>query len=98
MFAHTRLTLFVSNFTQWLSKFDADKDGRISFAELKTFAEKETCQSVDSFMKTFHEWARAALTNGDLETQFAKVDVDGSGELEYPEFRAMLLAGDDELS
>ena len=34
---------------------------------------------------------RAALESEDLDAEFNRVDVDGSGELEYPEFRAMLL-------
>ena len=40
---------------------------------------------------TRHEWASNALELGDLDAEFRRVDVDGSGELEYPEFRAMLL-------
>ena len=36
------------------------------------------------------QWASEALKNGDLEAEYTRVDADGSGELEYPEFRAML--------
>jgi Ca2+-binding EF-hand superfamily protein len=75
----------------WIGKYDADKSGTVSLAELKAFASAEVCPSSDSYMQTLHEWASNALELGDLDAEFNRVDVDGSGELEYPEFRAMLL-------
>lgn len=74
----------------WLEEFDADGSGTISYDELKAFASLESCPSGDGYMKSLHEWASEALKNGDLEGEFRRVDADGSGELEYPEFRAML--------
>ena len=74
----------------WLKAFDADGSGTISYAELKAFASLESCPSADGYMKSLHEWASEALKNGDLEAEYTRVDADGSGELEYPEFRAML--------
>ena len=41
-------------------------------------------------MKSLHEWASAALEDGSLREEFDRVDDDGSGQLEYPEFRALL--------
>ena len=75
----------------WIGRYDADKSGTVSLAELKAFASAEVCPSSDSYMQTLHEWASNALELGDLDAEFNRVDVDGSGELEYPEFRAMLL-------
>ena len=75
----------------WLFKYDLDGSGTISMDELTAFAEKETCPSSDSYMTQFHEWARSAYEQNNLDAQFKRVDIDGSGELEYPEFRAMLL-------
>lgn len=75
----------------WIARYDADKSGTVSLAELKAFASAEVCPSSDSYMQTLHEWASNALELGDLDAEFNRVDVDGSGELEYPEFRAMLL-------
>ena len=75
----------------WIGKYDADKSGTVSLAELKAFASATVCPSSDSYMQTLHEWASNALELGDLDAEFNRVDVDGSGELEYPEFRAMLL-------
>ena len=75
----------------WIGKYDADKSGTVSLAELKAFASATVCPSSDAYMQTLHEWASNALELGDLDAEFNRVDMDGSGELEYPEFRAMLL-------
>jgi hypothetical protein len=75
----------------WLLRYDADKNGTLDLEELRTFARSELCPSGDAHMQNLHEWASNALTCGDLDEAFKRVDVDGSGELEFPEFRAMLL-------
>jgi hypothetical protein len=75
----------------WISRYDADRSGTVSLEELRAFASAEVCPSSDSYMQTLHEWASNALELGDLDLEFNRVDMDGSGELEYPEFRAMLL-------
>jgi hypothetical protein len=75
----------------WISRYDADRSGTVSLEELRAFASAEVCPSSDSYMQTLHEWASNALELGDLDAEFNRVDMDGSGELEYPEFRAMLL-------
>ena len=75
----------------WIARYDDDGSGTVSLDELRAFASAETCPSHDSYMQTLHEWASNALELGDLDAEFRRVDVDGSGELEYPEFRAMLL-------
>ena len=75
----------------WIARYDDDGSGTVSLDELRAFASAETCPSHDSYMQTLHEWASNALELGDLDAEFNRVDVDGSGELEYPEFRAMLL-------
>ena len=36
----------------------------------------------DAYMRTLHEWASNALALGDLDAEFNRVDMDGSGELE----------------
>lgn len=75
----------------WISRYDADRSGTVSLGELRAFASAEVCPSSDAYMRTLHEWASNALALGDLDAEFNRVDMDGSGELEYPEFRAMLL-------
>ena len=76
--------------TAWLAEFDEDGSGTISFDELKAFASQASCSSADGYMKSLHEWASAALEDGSLREEFDRVDDDGSGQLEYPEFRALL--------
>ena len=41
-------------------------------------------------MQSLYEWAAGNLESGDLEAAFNEVDADGSGEMEYEEFRLML--------
>ena len=43
-------------------------------------------------MQSLYEWAAGNLESGDLEAAFKEVDADGSGEMEYEEFRLMLSA------
>ena len=56
----------------------------------EAFASQASCSSADGYMKSLHEWASAALEDGSLREEFDRVDDDGSGQLEYPEFRALL--------
>ena len=54
------------------------------------FAELTECPSSDGYMQSLHDWASGALTDGSLESSFQEVDTDGSGELEFGEFKQML--------
>lgn len=76
----------------WLKDYDTDGSKTISLEELKKFAGLPECPSSDGYMQTLHEWASTAMTDGSLEDSFKEVDTDGSGELEFPEFREMLSA------
>ena len=76
----------------WLAEYDADGSGTISLEELKAFASLPECPSGDGYMQSLYEWAAGNLESGDLEAAFKEVDADGSGEMEYEEFRLMLSA------
>ena len=76
----------------WLAEYDADGSGTISLEELKAFASLPECPSGDGYMQSLYEWAAGNLESGDLEAAFNEVDADGSGEMEYEEFRLMLSA------
>ena len=43
-------------------------------------------------MRSLYEWAAGTLASGDLEGAFNEVDADGSGEMEFEEFKLMLSA------
>lgn len=76
--------------TAWLKDHDEDGSKTISLRELRQFAELTECPSKDGYMQSLHDWASSALTDGTLETAFKEVDTDGSGELEFEEFKQML--------
>lgn len=76
----------------WLAEYDADGSGTISLGELKAFASLPECPSGDGYMQSLYEWAAGNLESGDLEAAFNEVDADGSGEMEYEEFKLMLSA------
>ena len=46
-------------------------------------------------MQTLYDWAKSASEDGSLEEAFKGVDTDGSGELEFEEFKLMLSGGDE---
>ena len=60
--------------------------------ELKAFASLPECPSGDGYMRSLYEWAAGNLASGDLEGAFNEVDADGSGEMEFEEFKLMLSA------
>ena len=66
----------------------------ISLDELRAFASLPKCPSSDGYMGDLWTWASEAEKDGTLEEAFKTVDEDGSGELEYPEFYAMLAEED----
>ena len=69
--------------------FNAHPEGLALF---KAFASLPECPSGDGYMQSLYEWAAGNLESGDLEAAFNEVDADGSGEMEYEEFRLMLSA------
>ena len=76
----------------WLAEYDSDGSGTISLGELKAFASQPECPSGDGYMQSLYEWAAGNLESGVLEAAFNEVDADGSGEMEYEEFKLMLSA------
>ena len=76
----------------WLTEYDTDGSGTISLDELKAFASLPECPSGDGYMRSLYEWAAGNLASGDLEGAFNEVDADGSGEMEFEEFKLMLSA------
>ena len=76
----------------WLTEYDTDGSGTISLDELKAFASLPECPSGDGYMRSLYEWAAGNLATGDLEGAFNEVDADGSGEMEFEEFKLMLSA------
>eukprot|EP00217_Crustomastix_stigmatica_P004064 CAMPEP_0183795886 /NCGR_PEP_ID=MMETSP0803_2-20130417/5377_1 /TAXON_ID=195967 /ORGANISM="Crustomastix stigmata, Strain CCMP3273" /LENGTH=96 /DNA_ID=CAMNT_0026040393 /DNA_START=39 /DNA_END=326 /DNA_ORIENTATION=+ len=76
----------------WLKEYDKDGSKTISLDELKAFGEAEYTGN-DTYMKMLKEWVEGAKAGeGGLEGAFKEVDKDGSGELEFEEFKAMLMA------
>ncbi|XRB21275.1 EF-hand domain-containing protein [Pseudoscourfieldia marina] len=82
--------------TAWLKEYDTDGSGTISLEELKKFAELPAYTGSDSYMQTLHDWAKGANEDGSLEEAFKGVDTDGSGELEFEEFKKMLADDNEE--
>jgi hypothetical protein len=74
--------------------YDTDGSKTISLDELRAFASLPKCPSSDGYMGDLWTWASEAEKDGTLEEAFKAVDEDGSGELEYPEFYAMLAEED----
>ena len=74
--------------------YDTDGSKTISLDELRAFASLPKCPSSDGYMGDLWTWASEAEKDGTLEEAFKTVDEDGSGELEYPEFYAMLAEED----
>lgn len=74
----------------WLKDYDTDGSKTISLDELVKFAQLASCPSSDGYLQTLHDWASSALQDDSLEAAFKEVDTDGSGELEFSEFKQML--------
>ena len=72
-------------------RVDADGSGPISLEELKAL---RRCRSARAGTGPCRACTSAAgnLESGDLGAAFNEVDADGSGEMEYEEFRLMLSA------
>ena len=74
----------------WLAEFDADGSKSISYDELEAFAAQEEFEGCSEQMRLLYDWAKFHYDEGNLERIFKKVDADGSGEIEFEEFREML--------